>query len=303
MTRLDGLLYFIRNRIWDLQRSKKTLYTFIGSVAGVLAVLALIIFVIVPAINYSRAVSYVNNGKYAEAAHLFKDLGNYRDSKEYARIYTLLAAEPGDHVFYGSYEQDNNLENGAEELEWIVLDTDGDKVLMITKDLVEPLAFSKGFDMATWDISGAREWCNGKFYETAFTDDERAAIKLNQFEAPINVRYDFMPAGEATEDYVFFLTLEDAERYFPEDETKYAYATPYAAANGALVHKETGYSWWWLRTVGANRMLACAVHASYQIVFNVADYYGCNVSNGEGCARPAIWVDSAVYAEKLHPTN
>ncbi len=303
MSRLDALLYFIRNRIWDLQRSRKTLFTFIGSVAGILAVLALIVFVIVPHINYGRAVNYVNNGNYAEAARIFMDLGNFKDSKEYARIYSLLAAEPGDHVVFGTYEQDNNLENGAEDLEWIVLDTDGDKVMMITKELVDCVPFSKGFDMATWDISGARAWCNETFYNNAFTDEERSAILLNQLEAPTNDRYDYMPAGEATEDYVFLLSLEEAERYFPEDETKYAYATPYAVAQGALVHKESGCSWWWLRTVGATRMLACAVHASYQIVFNVADYYGSNVSNNEGCMRPVIWVDSEIYAEIIHPAE
>ena len=168
---------------------------------------------------------------------------------------------------------------------------------------VKTLPFSKNFDMATWDISGAREWCNGEFYETAFDDSQRSAIELTHLEAPVNTYYTYMPAGEATDDYVFLLDLYQAEQYFPHDPDKYTYATAQAVAEGALVHKESGCSWWWLRTVGADRMLACAVHASYQIVFNVADYYGSNVSNKQGCIRPVIWVDSEVYAETIQPAE
>ena len=299
MSRLDALFYFFENLIWDMQRSRKKLLTFVGTIAGVVAAVLLFVNVILPHINYGIAMGHVKKGEYAEATQILKKLGDFKDSEEYTRIYSLLAAEPGDKLFFGSFEQDNNLDNGPEDLEWIVLDTDGDKVLLTTSYLIQPLAFSKNFDMATWDISGARAWCNNDFYNVAFDEDERSAVVLTHLESPMNPTYPDRPAGEATDDYVFLLSLEEAEQYFPKDETKYAYATDYAAAQGALVHKETGCSWWWLRTVGADRMLSCAVHASYQIVFNVADYYGSNVSNPEGCIRPVIWVDSELYASTL----
>ena len=39
----------------------------------------------------------------------------------------------GDIVTFGRYEQDNNLDNGPEEIDWIVLDIQGDKALLLSK--------------------------------------------------------------------------------------------------------------------------------------------------------------------------
>ena len=42
----------------------------------------------------------------------------------------------GDTVVFGSYEQDNVLTNGKEPLEWIVLKTEGDRAMLITRYLI-----------------------------------------------------------------------------------------------------------------------------------------------------------------------
>ena len=39
----------------------------------------------------------------------------------------------GDSVFFGRTEQDNNTHNGDEPIEWVVLETDGDRALVMTK--------------------------------------------------------------------------------------------------------------------------------------------------------------------------
>ena len=36
-------------------------------------------------------------------------------------------------IFFGKYEQDNNLENGKEPIEWIILETQDGKSLLISK--------------------------------------------------------------------------------------------------------------------------------------------------------------------------
>ncbi len=41
--------------------------------------------------------------------------------------------EVGDVIYFGSYEQDNNLSNGKEEIEWIVLAKENRKALLISK--------------------------------------------------------------------------------------------------------------------------------------------------------------------------
>ena len=301
MTRMDGLFYFFENRLWDLQRSRKLLYTLLAACAGAAVLLAVVFLLIVPNVQYSRAMGYVKNGDYASAVQIFKSLGDFKDSKEYTELYSLLSVEAGDMVVFGQYEQDGNAENGPEPVEWIALETDGSRVLLLSRYLLEKSAFSTEFGPSTWDISGARQWCNGTFYSTAFNDAEKDAIVLTHLEAPKNSHYPEMPAGEPTDDYVFLLSLEEAEKYFPNDEDKYTRATQYVKDQGAYVNSENGCSWWWLRTVGCDRSLATAVHAGYQIVFNVADFYGCNVNNHEGCLRPAIWVDTDIYAKELVP--
>lgn len=39
----------------------------------------------------------------------------------------------GNVVTYGHYEQDNDTANGKEPIEWVVLDVQGDKALLISK--------------------------------------------------------------------------------------------------------------------------------------------------------------------------
>ena len=39
----------------------------------------------------------------------------------------------GDVITFGKYEQDNKTSNGKEDIEWIILDRQGDKVLLISR--------------------------------------------------------------------------------------------------------------------------------------------------------------------------
>ena len=58
-------------------------------------------------------------------------------------LYAVAAAEEltrnttdisvGDIITFGHYEQDNNLDNGAEPIEWIVLDVQDGKALLLSK--------------------------------------------------------------------------------------------------------------------------------------------------------------------------
>ncbi len=64
--------------------SKKGLY--IGIAAGVsvavAGILAVLFFVVLPAVNYDKAVELAGQGKHAEAVEIFTSLGEYKDSKK-----------------------------------------------------------------------------------------------------------------------------------------------------------------------------------------------------------------------------
>lgn len=79
-------------------------------------------------------------------------------------------------ITLGKYEQDNNTDNGSEAIEWIVLETDGDKALILSKKILDCKPFNKGFAECTWETSSLREWLNSDFLNSAFTESEQARI-------------------------------------------------------------------------------------------------------------------------------
>ena len=79
----------------------------------------------------------------------------------------------GDEFTLGTYEQDNNLDNGAEDIEWIVLEKTGDnEYLCISKYVLDAQFFGKdNLEIRNrWSTSYLREWLNNSFYNTAFGD-------------------------------------------------------------------------------------------------------------------------------------
>ncbi|MDO4741453.1 MAG: DUF6273 domain-containing protein, partial [Eubacteriales bacterium] len=78
-------------------------------------------------------------------------------------------------MFFGSYEQDNDLSNGPEPIEWIVLHKDSEKTLLLAKDILEYLPYNEAYDSVSlvyWPDATLRAWLGGEFYETAFTEAE-----------------------------------------------------------------------------------------------------------------------------------
>ena len=103
----------------------------------------------------------------------------------------------GDIVTLGSYEQDDNEDNGAEPIEWIVLDTDGEKTLLLSKYvLTEDFYDLDASPQTSWYTSDIFQWLNSDFINSAFSEAERKQI--------INSEY-----GN-----VFLLSFDEAVKYF-----------------------------------------------------------------------------------------
>ena len=78
--------------------------------------------------RYEQAMRLADAGDTGGAYALFAQLGNYRDAASQAErlieqdvLLPCRAAEKGDTVTFGRYEQDNNPGNGPEPIDWIVL--------------------------------------------------------------------------------------------------------------------------------------------------------------------------------------
>ena len=173
------------------------------------------------------------------------------------------AYDIGDHLWYGSYEQDRRENNGTEPIEWQVIEVDGDRMLLMSTYVLanRPFHISKRDDI-TWEASDLRVWLNDTFYYQAFSEKERDAILLSTLS---NAEYQSTTQGypiegsSDTEDYVFVLSVEEAEEYLEFDASSdyqlvsgekgthwaskdlFALASPQAVKEGAEETKWTNY--------------------------------------------------------------
>lgn len=75
----------------------------------------------------------------------------------------------GDYVTFGSYEQDNDTSNGKEPVEWLVLDVQSDKALLLSKYVLDEKAYNDEEIYVTWEGCSLRNWLNNDFTNSAFT--------------------------------------------------------------------------------------------------------------------------------------
>ncbi len=78
-----------------------------------------------------------------------------------------------DTIFFGKYEQDGNLENGPEPIEWIVLGVKENKALLISKYILEFKEMQSNEIMFDWENSELRDWLNEDFFQKAFNYVEK----------------------------------------------------------------------------------------------------------------------------------
>ena len=102
---------------------------------------------------------------------LYKEIKNKHSLREYTDIATI---EDFDIIKLGKYEQDNNIGNGPEDIEWIILKKEDEKVLLLSKYILDYKYYNEDNNKTevTWENSSIREWLNTKFYNAAFSDYE-----------------------------------------------------------------------------------------------------------------------------------
>ena len=200
-------------------------------------------------------------------------------------------AKVGDIIKFGNYEQDNNLKNGKEAIEWMVLDKKKDgSLFVISKYAIDCQPYNTKRTDVTWETCTLRTWLNSTFLKAAFTSDEIAMI------AKTTVKNDDNPlfgtkGGNDTKDQIFLLSIDEANKYFENDEARACKtATAYAKAQGAWNLEPGGgdpterYFTWWLRSPGA--------HQNYVASVDLGGYAfegGYNADAGVAI-RPSIWI-------------
>ena len=244
--------------------------------------------------KYNNAVVLMDTGKIIEAYETFIELDGYKDSSTKAasifnkyKVEKLKTAKVGDYVVFGTYEQDNIISNGKEAIEWIVLEVEKDKVLVISKLSLDCQKYNSTCIDVTWETSTLRKWLNEEFINTAFSESEKAKILTEKVLAHKNPNYSTV-AGNSTNDKVFLLSITEANKYFDSDNERQCKPTQYAIANGAGVGVSNGNCYWWLRSPGISEDRACYVGAAGGVA---SSGKGGDVDLGDISVRPAMWID------------
>lgn len=197
----------------------------------------------------------------------------------------------GDLVIMGTYEQDGKPENGAEPVEWIVLDVDaeGGRALVISKYSLDRLLYHSKYENVTWETCDLRGVLNSEFIENTFTEEEAQRILETELHTADNTARG-TKGGNDTTDRVFLLSAEEADRYFASDAERKGVPSVYLGQLCAFTNGlEFTSTVWWLRTPGDSQAHAAYVFAG---AVNLSGWAG-NVHKMP--IRPAMWIaiDSA----------
>ena len=155
-------------------------------------------------------------------------------------------------VLFGNYPHGSD--GTVQPIEWDVLKREGNKALLISKNVLTARRFDEKSNV--WADSEIRRWLNNEFLNTAFKEEEKAAIL-----------YQELP-DVGTTDNVFLLSDNEAESLYKSDA---------ARCKDEL--------WWWLRSP----------YSSSDHITGIVDYHGSlgigSADNDHVGVSPALWVD------------
>ena len=202
-------------------------------------------------------------------------------------------------MVFGRYEQDNDPDTEPEPITWIILDEQDGKRLLISRDLLDCKRFNEVYGPITWEECTLRTWLNEEFLQTAFTEEEQAAIPLTDVDnskAQDNPDYHDTTSGNNTQDRIFLISAGEALKYFPDNESRRSVPTEYAIARGAkydhayqIDGRQCG--WWWFRSAGPHQWRASIAYApgTLRYTFTTRIFIG---------VRPMLWVDLSKLPEE-----
>lgn len=124
---------------------------------------------------------------------------------------------------------------------------------------------------------------NDSFLDEIFVVAERNNIQMVNVSADKKLGSTIVH-GSDTQDKVFLLSIEEAEKYFESNASRQYEATLYAKDKGTFTSESNRNSRWWLRTLGEQ-----AGHIAE--VYNVGrvSYFGQKIDSEYLAIRPVIW--------------
>ena len=196
------------------------------------------------------------------------------DDNEIGHTYVTDNIEVGDTYMFGSYEQDNDLSNGTEEIEWIVLEKKESSLMLISKYGLDSQEYTETAVNMTWETCSLRGWLNKEFLNAAFSADEQKRILVSDVTADKSTE-EFAYQGNSTKDKVYLMSFSEYHEYpLPPKCVPTAYAIAQGAAELKADKADDGenYCIWMLRTMGWMNLNVVVV--SDDGVYFANDYLG-----------------------------
>ena len=176
-------------------------------------------------------------------------------------------------VFFGQYQGD--------PIEWIVLDSQGNRILLLSKRAVETLPYHSTDEPVTWESCSLRSWLNGEFLETAFSSEEKSSVLTTVLDnSGVNPEYHYTDGSAATEDKVFLLSHDEVILYLPTEDLRLCEKSLHAPSY------DEDISSWWLRSPGLWPNCAEYVYRTGAFFSGMANRMFVDV-------RPAMWIESS----------
>lgn len=288
-----------KQRIEELTKKSRQRVKMIAIPIVCVIIVCLIILntVIIPNNKYNDALALIEEGNIDAAYSVFLELGRYKDSSERVSNIrltrnkeTIKNCNVGGYIKLGTYEQNGEIGDGKEDIEWLVLKISDNKALVISRYVIDCQPYQEEyarFDNVTWEESDIRIWLNNSFLNTSFTEAEKDMIGITVVPAHKNPAYERSPGpGNATNDKIFLLSAIEADELFSSYNERQCKPTAYADTNGANVDSDNGNSWWWLRTPGKTLGDTTYIKSN-----GIISTYGEFVIYSSGGVRPAMWID------------
>ena len=211
-------------------------------------------------------------------------------------------ARIGDTISFGSYWK--NSSSYKKPIEWRVLDVKDGKALLISKYALDCQSYNEKLAGVTWETCTLRKWLNSTFINSAFTLNEQEIIVTTTVTADVNPNHYANP-GKDTQDKVFLLSIEEANKYFSLAESsltdpggnrwtiykdRMCAATSYAVNQGVFINdvfKVDGKAACdcWLRSLGFGSGFAAFIDRTGEVASG-----GASVNLWDVGVRPALWI-------------
>lgn len=192
-------------------------------------------------------------------------------------------------VKFGSYPQSDESGKTKEPIEWIVLDRQEDKSLLLSKYILDCKCYYVERNDATWEKSSLREWLNNEFYIHAFDNNQKNKIQITHL---IN------SGGKETDDKIYILSVGEIIKYFGSGGKNFlgfttmyknveTRETNYAKNNeSSVLNRSSSEDDFWLRTPGRFNWWVAYIQGGH------LSTDGIMVNDSSIGVRPALWISN-----------